>query len=68
MVRALTLDGLCPPTTEAASPSGVPALEAVGGFDETLPSYQDWELWYRLALAGCEVRQSSAAAHLLRAA
>ncbi len=51
MVRGLTLDGLCPPTTSCVSIRRA-ALEAVGGFDETLPSYQDWELWYRLALAG----------------
>jgi GT2 family glycosyltransferase len=24
------------------------ALAAVGGFDETLPSCQDWDLWIRL--------------------
>lgn len=28
------------------------ALSIIGGFDETLPSCQDWETWIRLSLAG----------------
>jgi hypothetical protein len=28
------------------------ALEAVGGFDEALPSFQDYDLWLRLAQQG----------------
>jgi glycosyltransferase involved in cell wall biosynthesis len=28
------------------------AFEAVGGLDETLPRYQDWDLWLKLAEAG----------------
>ena len=28
------------------------ALEAVGGFDESLDIFEDWDLWIRLALAG----------------
>ena len=30
--------------------------EQVGFFDETLRSYEDWDLWLRLALAGCPMR------------
>lgn len=29
--------------------------ERVGFFDETLRSYEDWDMWLRLALAGCEM-------------
>ncbi len=28
------------------------AFEAVGGLDETLPRYQDWDLWLKLAAGG----------------
>lgn len=28
------------------------ALEAVGGWDPTMPGYEDWELWCRMALKG----------------
>jgi glycosyltransferase involved in cell wall biosynthesis len=28
------------------------AFEAVGGLDEKLPRYQDWDLWFKLARAG----------------
>jgi len=28
------------------------AFETVGGLDETLPRYQDWDLWLKLAAAG----------------
>lgn len=30
--------------------------EQVGFFDETLRSYEDWDMWLRLALAGCQMR------------
>jgi hypothetical protein len=30
--------------------------ERVGFFDETLRSYEDWDMWLRLALAGCPMR------------
>ena len=29
--------------------------ERVGFFDETLRSYEDWDMWLRLALAGCRM-------------
>jgi glycosyltransferase involved in cell wall biosynthesis len=48
MLAGMTIDGFCPPTTSCVSVTRE-ALSAVGGFDEKLPSYQDWELWYRLA-------------------
>ncbi|MCK1663443.1 glycosyltransferase [Bradyrhizobium sp. 151] len=45
---ALTSDGFCPPTTSCVSVRRA-ALESVSGFDDSLQSYQDWDLWYRLA-------------------
>lgn len=30
--------------------------EKAGFFDETLRSYEDWDMWLRLALAGCRMR------------
>ncbi|MET4447038.1 glycosyltransferase involved in cell wall biosynthesis [Bradyrhizobium sp. GM2.2] len=45
---ALTGDGFCPPTTSCVSVCRS-ALEHVSGFDDRLLSYQDWDLWYRLA-------------------
>jgi glycosyltransferase involved in cell wall biosynthesis len=30
-------------------------LERVGGFDEQLPQTEDWDLWLRLAYAGCQM-------------
>lgn len=50
MLAGMTIDGFCPPTTSCVSVTR-DALSHVGGFDERLPSYQDWELWYRLAQA-----------------
>ena len=29
--------------------------ESVGFFDENLRSYEDWDMWLRLALAGCQI-------------
>lgn len=29
--------------------------EKIGFFDETLRSYEDWDMWLRLALAGCQM-------------
>jgi glycosyltransferase involved in cell wall biosynthesis len=29
------------------------AIQEVGGFDEKLSSFEDWDLWLRLAAAGC---------------
>ncbi|MCK1740405.1 glycosyltransferase family 2 protein [Bradyrhizobium sp. 139] len=48
MKTALLQDGYCPPTTSCVSVVRY-ALESVSGFDEVLKSYQDWDLWYRLA-------------------
>jgi glycosyltransferase involved in cell wall biosynthesis len=48
MRTALLCDGFCPPTTSCVSVARF-ALEGASGFDETLKSYQDWDLWYRLA-------------------
>ncbi len=48
MKAALLWDGFCPPTTSCVSVARS-ALERVSGFDEGLKSYQDWDLWYRLA-------------------
>src|SRR5207248_5766071 len=33
-------------------------LEHVDGFDDSLPSCEDWDLWLRLALAGCKLAWS----------
>lgn len=48
MKRALLLDGFCPATTSCVSVRRS-SLEIASGFDEALRSYQDWDLWYRLA-------------------
>ncbi|MCA1476126.1 glycosyltransferase [Bradyrhizobium sp. NBAIM08] len=48
MRTALLRDGFCPPTTSCVSVTRS-ALEGASGFDEALKSYQDWDLWYRLA-------------------
>ena len=52
LVRAME-QGFCPPTTSAVSIRRNILLQ-VQGFDERLQSYQDWDLWYRVALAGCK--------------
>lgn len=40
--------------------------ERVGFFDETLRSYEDWDLWLRLALAGCKMKYVPIAVSLYR--
>lgn len=40
--------------------------ERVGVFDESLPSYEDWDLWIRLARAGCPMRWIAAPVSLYR--
>lgn len=45
-------EGFCPASTSCVSVSRN-CLESQGGFDESLPSYQDFELWLRLLKAGC---------------
>lgn len=42
------LSGWCPSITSSVLVRW-PALEAVGGFDESLPSFHDYDLWIRLA-------------------
>jgi glycosyltransferase involved in cell wall biosynthesis len=47
---ALLRGGWTPPTSLVMVRRA--ALEAVGGFDEALPSFQDYDLWLRLAQRG----------------
>ena len=35
-------------------------LQEVGGFDQAFPRLEDWDLWLRLAYAGCPMRWSEA--------
>jgi len=41
-------------------------FEKIGGFDETLRSCDDWDLWRRLWLAGCKVVRTEEAVGIFR--
>lgn len=49
----LTDEGVCPASTSCVSVTRS-ALATVNGFDNVLQSYQDFDLWYRLAIGGAQ--------------
>lgn len=48
MAEAMRRRGFCPPSTSCVSVKRQ-SLEQCGVFDTTLVSFQDWDLWYRIA-------------------